>query len=367
MFNFFLLLQTERRWLKSGHRRLLHLIILSGLLLSACSPVRTVPGLAAQDLTHVTSDTPSISLLPPLSVTSTSNLPTPSFTQKPSLAANTFTPTASLTPLPTPTIEPPIRFAVIGDYGEAGIGEKEVSDLVHSWNPDFIITVGDNNYPNGEASTIDQNIGQYYHDYIYPYKGIYDPGSKTNRFFPSLGNHDWLTAGAKPYLSYFSLPGNGLYYNFLWGPVEFFAIDSDYHDPAGITATSRQATWLKDALAVSSAPWKIVYFHVPPYSSGSVHGSTPELQWPFKQWGASAVLTGHDHTYERIIVDGFPYFVDGLGGKGKYSFSSTPIPGSQVRYASDYGAMLVTANSRSITFEFFNGQNQLIDTYTLSN
>ena len=59
-----------------------------------------------------------------------------------------------------------VRFAVIGDYGGATQAELDVANMVHRWNPAFIITVGDNNYEYGEASTIDQNIGQYYHDYI---------------------------------------------------------------------------------------------------------------------------------------------------------------------------------------------------------
>lgn len=64
------------------------------------------------------------------------------------------------------------RFAVIGDYGSGRPQEQDVANLVKSWNPDFIITTGDNNYPNGEASTIDPNIGQFYHDFIYPYLTI---------------------------------------------------------------------------------------------------------------------------------------------------------------------------------------------------
>src|SRR5438105_2912302 len=63
------------------------------------------------------------------------------------------------------------HFAAIGDYGLAGQTEADVSALVHGWNPDFIITVGDNNYPTGQASTMDANVGQYYQDFIYPYKG----------------------------------------------------------------------------------------------------------------------------------------------------------------------------------------------------
>ena len=62
-----------------------------------------------------------------------------------------------------------LRFAVIGDFGLAGQPEAEVAALVKSWEPEFIITTGDNNYPDGAVETIDENIGQYYHAFIYPY------------------------------------------------------------------------------------------------------------------------------------------------------------------------------------------------------
>jgi hypothetical protein len=119
-----------------------------------------------------------------------------------------------------------IRFAVIGDYGLAGQRELDVADLVKSWSPDFIITTGDNNYGNGSASTIDHNIGQYYHSFIFPYFGTFGEGAASNRFFPSLGNHDWIAPGAQPYMDYFTLPSNERYYDFVRGPVHFFVIDT---------------------------------------------------------------------------------------------------------------------------------------------
>lgn len=273
----------------------------------------------------------------------------------------------SLPVRPTPLAPAPagtIRFAVIGDYGGGGQPEADVAALVHSWNPDFIITVGDNNYPSGAASTIDPNIGQFYHDFIYPYTGNYGGGATENKFFPSLGNHDWLASNAQPYLNYFTLPNNERYYDFERGPVHFFAIDSDSQEPAGITAASPQALWLRDALAAAATPWKLVYFHHAPYSSGA-HGSTLALQWPFADWGASAVLAGHDHTYERILQDGIPYFVDGLGGYTIYAFGS-PIPGSIVRYNANFGAMLVEATTAQITFQFITRSGAVIDAYTLT-
>jgi hypothetical protein len=89
------------------------------------------------------------------------------------------------------------------------------------------------------------------------------------------------------------------------------------------------------------------------------------MQWPFQAWGAHAVITGHDHTYERIVQNGFPYFVNGLGGRSLYSFG-TPVSGSQVRYNANYGAQLVDATDQSITFSFYNRAGSLIDTYTMN-
>lgn len=98
-----------------------------------------------------------------------------------------------------------------------------VSTLIHGWNPDFIISLGDNNYEYGADSTIDSNIGQFYHDYIYPYTGVFGTGSPVNRFFfRSLGNHDWLSDSARPYLNFFSLPGNERYYDFVKGNCRNF-------------------------------------------------------------------------------------------------------------------------------------------------
>jgi len=259
------------------------------------------------------------------------------------------------------------KFASIGDFGDAGSDELAVANLVNSWNPDFIITLGDNNYPDGAASTIDENIGQYYHQYIYPYVGSYGSGSPdVNRFFPSLGNHDWNTSPPQPHYDYFVLPNNERYYDFVWGDVHFFAIDSDSDEPDGVSENSIQGQWLQNALSTSTSIWQVVYFHHAPYSSSSSHGSQEYMQWPFKEWGEDVVMAGHDHTYERLIIDGFPYFVNGLGGRSKYGFG-TPVPGSQVRYNDKYGAMLMIANQSQLTFSFFNVDSELIDFYEVIN
>lgn len=264
-----------------------------------------------------------------------------------------------------------VDFAVIGDYGDSGGNARDVAALVRSWYPDFIITLGDNNYPAGEAETIDKNIGQHYYKYIGNYTGRFGRGAAINYFYPALGNHDWRTVSGhpplpRPYLDYFTLPGNERYYNFRRGPVELFTIDSNPQEPHGRSRNSYQAIWLRNQLAASDAPWKLVYMHHPPYSSTTQsHGSELVMQWPYKSWGATAVLAGHNHTYERLLISGFPYFVNGLGGRGKHAFKGQPLAGSEVRYAGDYGAMWVRANKHCINFQFITRTGLVIDDYTI--
>jgi hypothetical protein len=274
-------------------------------------------------------------------------------------ATATFTRTPTRTPTPTSTFAPgvDIHFAIIGDYGENNTPERDVANLVKSWNPEFVITTGDNTY----SSSIDANIGQYYHEFIYPYTGSYGAGATINRFFPTIGNHDWDESNGQLYFNYFTLPGNERYYDFVWGPVHFFAIDSDSREPDGTSSSSAQALWLQARLAASTSPWNLVIPHHPPYSSSS---SSSGMRWPYQAWGADIVLSGHRHNYERVILNGFPYIVNGLGGSSIHSFG-TPITGSVVRYNSDYGAMLVNASSSSITFQFITRTGAVIDTYTL--
>ncbi len=273
------------------------------------------------------------------------------------------------TPIPpTPTPEPPpVVFAVIGDYGSADENAEKVANLVKSWEPNFIITVGDNNYPLGEAETIDAAIGQFYHSYIFPYTGSYGEGASNNRFFPCLGNHDFYSDDGQPYFDYFTLPGNERYYDFTWGMVHIFAINNNpgEYEPDGVGVSSTQAAWLREGLAASTAAWNIVYMHYPPYASGESYGSTDWAQWPYRDWGAHAVLAGHEHLYERLVIDNIPYFVNGAGGGGLYGFGYSAL-GSAMQYNDDYGAMLVIAREHSISFQFITWEGYVVDYFELN-
>lgn len=274
-----------------------------------------------------------------------------------------------------------VRFAVIGDYGTNDAGAAAVADLVDAAAPDFIATVGDNSC---FGNLPDTAVGRYYADYIGAYNGVHGAGSTVNRFFPSLGNHDFTDGGGLPaYLDFFALPGAGItqlnpsgnerYYDFVQGPVRFFMVDSFGGEPDGNTAGSRQATWLRQGLAASTSHWNVVMFHHAPYTSWSLRpGNKEALQWPFEAWGADLVLTGHVHTYERIVRDdnrdGVPltYVVNGLGGQTPHQFAATPMGGSQVRYNSRFGAQFIDATATTLTASFRTVDGVTRDRFTLS-
>jgi hypothetical protein len=255
-----------------------------------------------------------------------------------------------------------VRFAVIGDFGLDGTSEAKVADLVASWNPDFIVTTGDNNYFQGAKETIDQNIGKYYCQFIGNYLGKPGAGSPVNRFWPTPGNHDWLAPGLGPYLDYFTLPGNERYYDVVRGLVHLHSVDSDFNEPDGNTKDSAQAHWLQGTLATSTACFDVVFFHHASFSSGP-HGSTFEMRWPFEAWGADVVLAGHDHVYERFEVGQIPYFTVGISGASIYDFV-TILPETRVQYRDQFGALRVTADRHGMTFEFIDVNGTVIDVST---
>jgi hypothetical protein len=264
-----------------------------------------------------------------------------------------------------------MRLAVIGDFGSDSSDELHVAQLVDGAHPDFILSVGDNDYSSElglmrSRATYDRFVGKYYGRYL-------ADDAAQNRFWPVPGNHDWyVPVDIQPYLDYFAAlprtPAAGRYYEVLLGSVHLFALDSDDHEPDGRSVTSTQAAWLKAALAASTACHKIVFFHHPPYSSGRTDMYfVRDLRWPFANWGADVVLSGHEHFYERSEVDGLPYFISGLGGFSKFDFlTNPPPPESRARYNEDYGALFIDVNDDHMTYRFNNVAGNEIDTLTVT-
>ena len=237
------------------------------------------------------------------------------------------------------------------------------------------------------AEKYDLSTGKYYCNFLTDITttGTFCPAGRAsiNRFFPALGDHDYQDAGMtnnlpSAYTDYFNLPGAGYtsssnnerYYDFVSGPVHFFvlnSLDQPGWEPDETGSFSIQAQWLQAQLGISTSVWNVVVVPSPPYSSGTKHGSTLRMQWPFAQWGADVVFSGDEHNYERILRDGIVYFVNGLGGQWPYPFGP-PVEGSVFGYNASNGAQRVIVTDTSMTFEFYSMENggTLQDTYTIT-
>lgn len=268
--------------------------------------------------------------------------------------------------------------AVVGDIGKVNQAEADVAQLVASWSPHSVLALGDDIYSAAATSypgtaRYDYSVGRYYCAFLKDASsGQFCPTGGTateNRFWSALGNHDYDDGGPNNlpgnYLAYFSFPSNERYFSVRIGPVDVFVIDSQ---GALLSASdmSAQRAWLQSAVLASSAPWQVVIFHHPAYSSGSSHGSSTAMRWPFATWGVDLVMSGHDHNYERVVPgDGVTYIVNGIGGAGPSTFS-TPIPGSTVRYNGDFGAMKLLATDSQLVGKFISLNGTERDTFTLT-
>lgn len=267
-----------------------------------------------------------------------------------------------------------IHFATVGDIGNGSSDVIAVGKKVHSARPELLVTLGDNAYPDGSET-----------DFQVRFFEPLSPMLSDVPIFPSVGNHEYVTNSAGPYLSNFHLPTNNArgterYYSFDWGFVHFVSLDSNCNS-SSLCTFAEQAEWLAKDLEASDAAWKIVFFHHPPWSSGA-HGNATTVRNAFapvfEKYGVDLVLTGHDHNYERSKpmkgttpqaswAPGAPvYLVVGSGGASLRSFPSSQPSWSQFRNNQHKGYLDVVVQGGTLTGKWITTDGEVIDTFTLS-
>lgn len=209
----------------------------------------------------------------------------------------------------------PVRVWALGDFGTASPGAISVRDAYLRYTqgqlPDVWLTLGDNAYNTGSDLEFQAAVFETYRS-ILPRVALW----------PTRGNHDQTqSSGVVPYFDIFTLPkageaggvasGTESFYAFDHGPVHFVCLDSYATDRS---AQGAMARWLAQDLRTAAAPWKVVFFHHPPYTRGT-HDSDRERTMIemrtnfvplFEEGGVDLVLSGHSHSYERTgLLRGF--------------------------------------------------------------
>jgi predicted phosphodiesterase len=247
-----------------------------------------------------------------------------------------------------PLIPNSVRFAIIGDSGTGDRPQYEVAQQMMTFRRDFpfdfVLMLGDNIYGSKTAADFKRKFED-------PYQSMRAAGVK---FYASLGNHDHT---AERLYKPFNMDGQR-YYTFKKGNVQFFALDSNYMDPA-------QLEWLDRQLSGSDATWKICYFHHPLYSHGKFHGSDLDLRARLEpmltKYGVDVVLNGHEHVYERVNPQqGINYFV--LGNSGELRpHNLNPSPDTAKGFDTDRTFGLIEIAGEDFNFQIVSRIGETVD------
>ena len=246
-----------------------------------------------------------------------------------------------------------VRFAIIGDGGTGKKPQYDVAKQMVAYRArfpfEFVLMLGDNIYGGESAEDFRRKFEA-------PYATLLQDGVK---FYAVLGNHDNPN---QRFYKPFNMGGKR-YYSFNKGPAEFFALDSNYMDP-------EQLDWLRRQLEGSTAKWKICYFHHPLYSNGKMHGPDKDLRALvepiFVKNGVSVVLSGHEHSYERIQPqNGVYYFV--LGSSGKLQANDfRPSPQMLKSFDKDRAFLLVEIAGDELNFQTVSRAGETVDSGVLT-
>lgn len=219
----------------------------------------------------------------------------------------------------------PFSFAVTSETGgfswmdkTGGEINKSIFAQMNRFRPDLALFIGD---------IVDD--GNRYEDWD---TYFFAPGKEllsTTPFYSCLGNHE---DNAAWFYRFFAYPQPRNYYSFDYGDVHFICLDStdfvqweDYpNSSAPIGPGHPQYDFLEQDLSSSGARWKIVFFHYPPYVSGSYQvEAMRELCPVLEKYGVDVVLNSHTIVYERSFPlkdnkvdfdEGIVYIVSGGAG-----------------------------------------------------
>lgn len=233
----------------------------------------------------------------------------------------------------------PVRVLAFGDSGNASPEQLAVRDAFSQREFDVFLHLGDMAYGDGTFTEFEERVFDVYRDFMHRVPS-----------FPTIGNHEYKTDWAQPYLDVYYLFEQALraedqerYYSFDYGNVHFVSLDSNSEmlvpiqlDQTGVR-TDDMIDWLEADLAASKADWKIAFFHHPPFSKYEDRdenlGVLDLIMPALANGGVDLILVGHDHHYVRSLpvrgecrVPGgkgaIPFIVVGSGGTGLHTFDN---------------------------------------------
>jgi hypothetical protein len=268
--------------------------------------------------------------------------------------------------------EKSINFLVVGDWGRNGeFHQKDVAQQMGQEatkiNSNFILSMGDNFYPDGVISTTDPQWNKSFED-------IYTNYSLNIPWYTAFGNHDyrgniqaqldyskvsrrWRTT--ERYYSFEkSIPNSSEKAIFIFIDTNPFdeTLSRKSHSDLEKQDKTAQLAWLENTLSKTTATWKIIIGHHPLYTTGVRRDKMLDVRNVFlpifEKHKVNVYFAGHEHDLQHQKPEGFThYFVSGAGSEIR---PVTQDP-KQTKFAiSDHGFMSVQIQKDTLNLHVIN-------------
>lgn len=172
------------------------------------------------------------------------------------------------------------------------------------------------------------------------------------------------------------------YYSFDYGPIHFTILDQ-YTLMDGIDGQTYsweaandtgQFAWLKQDLANTTKPWKIVMFHEPAWTALNGFGEFKNNQVMrdyydpvFEQNGVKVVVQGHVHFYSRCATEEIQYLTLGGGGAELTDRIETDAPAFVTGEAFVYHfARFDVVDNNTLNVTVMDKDNLVMDSFTVT-
>ncbi|MEX2102909.1 MAG: metallophosphoesterase [Gaiellaceae bacterium] len=200
----------------------------------------------------------------------------------------------------------------VGDFGVGGETQRATGEAMRRFEAahpaQLLVTLGDNDYTRSPPA--------FRRNWTSSFGWLAGAGVAPAG---SLGNHDVEVQGGRYEFELLGMPR--AFYRRSLPHVDIFILNSN-------RVTETQTKWLRTRLAASTARWRVVAFHHPPFSCGGHEGNaTVRRVWKplFERFGVDLVLSGHSHNFQRFAaVKGVRYVVHGGGGARLYPLTRCP-------------------------------------------
>jgi 3',5'-cyclic AMP phosphodiesterase CpdA len=175
---------------------------------------------------------------------------------------------------------------------------RATSDLVVSLKPTAVLILGDSQYENGSSDAFKK-----------AWSNNWGRDELKDITYPSVGNHEYNTPGAKGYFDFFGSRagerGKG-YYSFNLGTWHIIALNTGGNDrcrPVSCENGAEQKKWLREDLKENSQSCTLAFWHRPLFTSGLHRGAVEVKPFWRDLYDAGADLNLNGHSQGAPIAD----------------------------------------------------------------